>query len=115
MDTTLNTPIGWNSRAEKLSKPVKSDTKLAAFINSQAKYETAWFLVSMVVQGVFLLPIPAVLVFYFNAPTYLVIFTLTFFFANIIAGMSSAGVKTIIYLFGASVIVHLLLLAVFIL
>ena len=113
MDTILNIRTGWNNQTESHSKAMRSESKLAEFINSQKKNETAWFLISMIVQGVFFLPIPAVLVFSFNAPAYVLIFTLSLFFANIIAGMSSAGTKAIIYLFAASIVVHALLLAIF--
>lgn len=113
MDTILNARTSWSNQAESQSKVARSENKLAAFINSQKNNETAWFLISMMIQGVFFLPIPAVLIFSFNAPAYILIFTLGLFFANIIAGMSSAGVKTIIYLFTASVVVHAVLLAVF--
>lgn len=114
MDTILNARTTWDNQTESRSKAVGSKSKLTAFINSQKKNETAWFLFSLVFQGVFFLPVPSVLTFYFGAPAYLVIITLGFFFANIIAGMSSMGIKTIIYLFLASTIVHLLLLAAFI-
>jgi hypothetical protein len=114
MDTILNTRTDWNNQTESQSKAIRSENKLIAFINSQQKNETAWFLVSMIVQGIFFLPIPAVLVFSFNAPAYILIFTLGLFFANIIAGMSSAGAKAIIYLFAASIVVHAVLLAIFI-
>ena len=113
MDTILNAPTSWNNQTESQSKVIRSESKLTAFINSQQKNETAWFLISMIIQGVFFLPIPAVLVFSFNAPAYILVFTLGLFFANIIAGMSSAGAKAIIYLFAASIVIHLLLLAVF--
>lgn len=113
MNTILDARSSWD-RTEKQSKATRNESKLTAFINSQAKYATAWFLASLTFQGVFFLPIPSVLTFYFGAPAYLVIITLGFFFANIIAGMSSMGIKTIIYLFLASTIVHLLLLAAFI-
>jgi len=113
MDTVLNARTSWD-QPEKQLKVARHESKLTAFINSQSKYATAWFLASLTFQGVFFLPIPSVLTFYFGAPAYLVIITLGFFFANIIAGMSSMGIKTIIYLLLASTIVHLLLLAAFI-
>jgi hypothetical protein len=113
MDTILNAHTSWDNQTGSQSKVARPESKLSAIIGSQKKNGTAWFLISMMIQGVFFLPIPSVLTFYFGAPAYLVIITLGFFFANIIAGMSGARVKTIIYLFGASIIVHLLLLAVF--
>lgn len=113
MDTILNASTSWNNQTESRSKAIGSESKLTAFINSQKKNETAWFLISMMIQGIFFLPIPAILVFGFNAPAYILIFTLGLFFANIIAGMSNAGTRAIIYLFAASILVHAVLLVIF--
>jgi hypothetical protein len=113
MATILNNPASWANEATVKNNAVQTESKLTTFINSQKKYVTAWFLISLMVQGVFFLPIPAVLIFSFNAPAYILVFTLGLFFANIIAGMSNAGVKTIIALFASSVIVHALLVAIF--
>ncbi|TWJ01666.1 hypothetical protein JN11_01817 [Mucilaginibacter frigoritolerans] len=113
METTLNAQINWIEKTKAQLKADQPENKLTTFINSQEKNTTAWFLISMMVQGVFFLPMPAVLIYSFNAPAYILIFTLGLFFANIIAGMSNAGVKTIIYLFAAGVAVNLLMLAIF--
>lgn len=113
MDTILSARTSWDNQTEKQSEIIRHESKFTIFINGQKKNETAWFLVSLVVQGVFFLPIPALLVFSFNAPAYILVFTLGLFFANIIAGMSSAGAKSIIYLFAASIVVHAILLAIF--
>jgi hypothetical protein len=113
MDTILNAHTGWKNETANRSIAVRPENKLTSFINSQEKNETAWFLISMVIQGIFFLPLPAVLIFHFGAPAYILIFTLGLFFANIIAGMSSSGARVIIYLFAASFIVHALMLAIF--
>jgi len=89
--------------------PAKSISKLDSFIQSQAKNKTFWFLLSLVFQGVFFLPLPALLIYYFNAPTLIVIITLTLFFANIIAGMGGAGIKTLLKLFAASIAIQVLM------
>jgi len=113
MATILNSPVSWANETTVQNNTVKTESKWTTFVNSQKNYVTAWFLISLIVQGVFFLPIPAVLIFSFNAPAYILVFTLGLFFANIIAGMSGAGVKAIITLFATSVIVHALLVAIF--
>ena len=113
MATTLNSPVSWANEGTVKNSTVKTESSITTFINSQKNYVTAWFLISLMVQGVFFLPIPAVLIFSFNAPAYILIFTLGLFFANIIAGMSNAGVKTIMALFASSVLMHALLVAIF--
>jgi len=86
-----------------------------AFADTQAKNQTIWFLFSLILQGVFFLPIPAALMFYYNAPVIVLIITMILFFANIIAGMGGSGIRVTLTFFVISVVVNLLMLAVFIL
>ena len=88
--------------------------KWLTFTESQAKYKTFWFLASMVAQGVFLLPVPVVLIYYFNAPVLILAVTLSLFFANIIAGMGGSSVRVLLSLFALSLLIHLLMLGAFI-
>ena len=79
-------------------------------MESQSGNKTFWFLLSMVFQGVFFLPLPALLIYYFNAPILILIITLGLFFANVIAGMGGAGIKTLLRLFVVSIAIQLLIL-----
>ena len=83
--------------------------------DSQAPNKTMWFLVSLIAQGVFFLPIPAALMYYYNAPIIVLAITMILFFANIIAGMGGSGIRTVLAFFAISVLLHLVMLAVFIL
>ncbi len=87
--------------------------KFMAFADAQEKSKTLWFLISLIGQGVLFLPIPAVLMYYYNAPIIVLIVTLSLFFANVIAGMGGSGMRTLVSLFALSIIIHLLMLAVF--
>ncbi|MCR8559598.1 hypothetical protein KXD93_18210 [Mucilaginibacter sp. BJC16-A38] len=89
--------------------------KFTNMADSQADNKTLWFVVSLIAQGVLFLPVPAILIYYYNAPVLIVVATLALFFANVIAGMGGAGIRTLLTLFFASVIAHLLILIVFIL
>jgi hypothetical protein len=89
--------------------------KVLAFADSESKQLTLWFIISLIVQGVFFLPIPAVLMYYYNAPVVCVVITLALFFANVILGMGGAGIRTIIFCFALSIALHLAMLAIFIL
>jgi hypothetical protein len=110
----LNAPH-WS--AEKAAQ--KSDTTLwnkwLMIADSQAPNKTMWFLVSLVAQGVLFLPIPAALMYYYNAPIIVLAVTMVLFFANIIAGMGGSGIRTVLAFFAISVLLHLVMLAVFIL
>lgn len=108
--TTITASAGWNENAAVTNKSISLISRWNGFMESQSASKTLWFLVSLIVQGIFLLPEPAVLIYYFNAPVLVLAVTLTFFFANIIAGMGGAGIKTLLWLFVSSIAVHLLML-----
>lgn len=109
-----------------LDRPAQLSTKISIennvstwnrfidFADGQAKNRTAWFLLSLLFQGVLLLPVPAALMYYYDAPIYVLAITMIFFFANIIAGMGGSSIRVLITLFGVSILVHLLMIAAFI-
>ena len=70
---------------------------------------------SLVSQGVLFLPVPAFLLYYYNAPIVVLVVTLVLFFANIIAGMGGSGIRTLLGFFAFSVLVHITMLLVFML
>lgn len=112
--TTITANTAWDA---KTGAPVNNNTLLGKwnlFMESQAERITLWFLVSLLFQGVLILPVPAALIYYANAPVAVLAVTLTLFFANIIAGMGGAGIKTLLWLFAASVMIHLLMILIFI-
>jgi hypothetical protein len=115
METTMSTRVQWTAQPTTKTKTKANNLAYQwnTFVNSQADSKTLWFLVSLVFQGVFFLPIPAILLYYFNAPILVLAVTLSLFFANIIAGMGGAGIKTLLTLFAASIALHALMLIVF--
>jgi hypothetical protein len=111
----LNAPIQWAGETTTATKQtVTFWDKYTSFTNGQAKNRTAWFMVSLLAQGVLFLPIPALLIYYFSAPVLIIVITLALFFANIIAGMGGSGIRTMITLFAVSIAVHVIMLATFI-
>ena len=114
MANILNAPAHWAD--ESTTQTSKSTwSQWLAFADTQAENKTFWFLFSLVLQGVFFLPIPAALMFYYNAPIIVLIITMILFFANIIAGMGGSGIRVTLTFFVISVVVNLLMLVVFIL
>jgi len=87
--------------------------KILNWADDQAPNRTLWFMVSLIAQGVLFLPIPAVLLYYFNAPLGILAITLGLFFANIIAGMGGAGIRAMLGFFAFSIITHLLMILLF--
>ena len=115
MAKSINVPSHW---ADNTASPVASKNlwhKWLDYTDTQAENRTFWFLFSLLAQGVLFLPIPAVLMFYYNAPIIVLIVTMASFFANVIAGMSGSGIRVLLTLFAGSVIAHVLMLAIFIL
>ena len=115
MDTLKLQPTISESHIETIEKTYSIADRLSAFIESQKDKRLAWFMISLLAQAVLILPIPAVLIYYYNASESILIVTLGLFFANIIAGMGGAGIKTLLWLFASSAAVHLLMILLFIL
>ncbi|ASU31954.1 hypothetical protein [Mucilaginibacter xinganensis] len=88
--------------------------KFNAFADGQKQNKTLWFFVALIGQGVLFLPLPALLMYYFNAPIIVLVITLSLYFANIIAGMGGSGIRTMMLLLSVSVLVHVIMLLAFI-
>jgi hypothetical protein len=87
---------------------------LLSIADHQAEHKTIWFFFSLVFQGVLFLPIPAVLLFYYNASIIVLPITFGLYLANIIVGMGGAGIRVVLGLFICSVLINLGMLAVYI-
>lgn len=110
----IHLPAGWANEKTNQKDTLTPWTKLLAFADNQAPYKTAWFLVSLIAQGVLFLPIPAVLMYYYQAPVAVLAVTMTLFFGNVISGMGGSGIRVVLGAFALSVFIHLFMLAVFI-
>ena len=111
MQTAVSLPAKWVNNVPAQNIKVSLLDKWTFFEDTQVKNITLWYLVSMIVQGVFFLPIPALLIYNFHAPVVILFVTLGLFFANIIAGMGGLGIRAILSLFVVSFIAHLLMIA----
>jgi hypothetical protein len=113
MELTIHPQTQWNP--EPGMTHFTTWKKVLAALDSQEDNKTLWYIVSMIVQGVLFLSVPAALIYYFYAPLFILPVTLVLFFGNIIAGMGGAGIRVILSLFIISAIVHLSLLAFYLL
>lgn len=112
MATLTNTTAQW-SEVSLTNNNNNLLNKILAWADKQAPNRALWFMVSLIAQGVLFLPIPAVLLYYFNAPLAVLAITLGLFFSNIIAGMGGAGIRVMLGFFAFSIIAHLLMILVF--
>ena len=83
--------------------------KFTAFADSQHERKAMWYFLTLVVQGVFFLPIPAFLMYYYNAPIIVLLITLACFFTSIIACMGGAGIRSVLFLSAASILIQVIM------
>lgn len=114
---TLKTiaPATWTIAPEKTGIKFNPWAKFMTFADSQKNSHTLWFFIVLMVHGVFFLPLPAVLMFYFNAPAAVLAVTMVCFFTNLIATMGGAGIRTALTVFAASILLHIVMALIFIL
>lgn len=81
--------------------------KFMAYADSQKPNKTLWFFITLIGQGVLFLPIPAVLMYYYDANIAVLAITMVCFFTTIIANMGGEGIRTTLTLLAASVLIHI--------
>src|ERR1700748_1097574 len=104
---TLTTQTNWQNPSIDQSKPRSLWGRWLTIADAEAPRKTLWFFISLISQGVLFLPIPALLMYYFNAPIAVLSISLILFFANFIAGMGGSNIRTTLSLFVISIAVHL--------
>jgi hypothetical protein len=107
---TLKTmsPVSW--AADNHTTTVNSFNPWArfmAFADSQKPNHTLWFFITLVGQGVLFLPIPAVLMYYYDAPIIVLAITMVCFFTTLIANMGGEGIRTTLTCLAASTLIHI--------
>jgi hypothetical protein len=111
METAINTRINLHA-----TQTVKNNTwnELLKMVDKQAENKTAWFLFTLVFQGVFFLPIPAVLMYYYNASIIVLPLTFGLYLGSIIVGMGGSGIRVVIGWLLLSILINLGMLALYI-
>lgn len=93
----------------------KTWQKYIAFADSQTKSRMLWFLVAFVSQAVLFLPIPAALMYYYDASVACLAVTVLLFFGFFVIGMTGFGIRTLIFYIALSFAGNLTMLAFYIL
>jgi len=107
---TLKTSMPANWAQSRTADTQTLWTKYLAFADSQQERKTMWFFLALIVQGVFFLPLPAFLVYYYDAPALAVLsITLTCFFSTIIAYMGGAGIRTVLLMSAISILIQVVM------
>ena len=115
METAINTSIVKEDHNWLTVKETHMWANLMAKLDSEAEHKTIWFLFSLIFQGVLFLPIPAVLMYYYNASIVVLPITFGLYLANIIVGMGGSGIRMVIGFFMFTILVNLFMLALYIL
>ena len=104
-----NVPATWTTTVHENDAHVSLLDKFNDFADSQTERKTMWYFLALVVQGVFFLPLPAFLMYYYDAPIIVLLITLTCFFTSIIACMGGAGIRSVLMLSAASILIQVIM------
>ncbi|MEO6851475.1 MAG: hypothetical protein ABI203_10465 [Mucilaginibacter sp.] len=104
METTINTLTVKNHLL----------ANLLSTADHHAENKTIWFFFSLLFQGVLFLPIPAVLMYYYNASIIVLPVTFGLYLANIIVGMGGSNIRVVLGVLAFSVLINLLMLSLYI-
>jgi hypothetical protein len=115
MTTITNSPASWVSVTSNQKYSVNLWRKWLAIADGQAKNKAVWFVASLVIMGVLFLPLPAVLIYSYNASLTVLLISMILFFSNFIAGMGGSGIRTTLSLFAISIVVYIIMAAIYIL
>ena len=115
MNTLKLNPSVKLAKEETAKKPYSIYQRFNDFAEGQNEKRAAWYLISILGPGVLILPVPAALIYYYNAPAWTVAITVTLFFASVVVGMGGSNIRVLIALLGLNIIVHLLMIAIFVL
>lgn len=110
--STLKThiPASWTNEGDASSQQhVNLLDRFGAFADSQNEKRALWFFVALAVQGVFFLPLPVFLMYYYNASFVVLLITMTCFFTTIIAYMGGAGIRMVLLLSALSILIQVIM------
>ncbi|RZK33520.1 MAG: hypothetical protein EOO90_32165 [Pedobacter sp.] len=110
---TLKTTAAANWTAANATAKTQNNPweKYLTFVDGQSANRTLWFLISLGIHATFFLPLPLVLIGFFNAPIAFLVITMLCFFANFVANMGGSGIRTTFTCFMASIVIHLGMIA----
>ncbi len=113
--TTFKINLSDTGSVSSFLKNNKTWQKYIAFADSQTKNRMLWFLVAFVFQAVVFLPIPAALMYYYNASIACLAVTVLLFFGFLVVGMTGFGIRTLIFYITLSFAINLTMLTIYIL
>ncbi|SFG89346.1 hypothetical protein [Pedobacter insulae] len=101
------TAANWIAANEKAPSNDSAWKKYLAFVDGQKNNSTLWFLISLSIHAAILLPLPLILIGFFNAPISFLVITMFCFFTNFVANMGGSGIRTTFTCFLFSLLIHI--------
>jgi hypothetical protein len=102
-----NTPINWAAHEHNNHHiDLNLIKKFNRFADGQKENQTLWWFVNLMVHGTLVLAVPAVLIYYYNAPVIVLAVTTTCFFSTFVANMCGSGIRTTLGTFFLSLLIH---------
>lgn len=98
--------VNW-AAASKTQTHTSIWAKYLNFVDGQHARRTQWFLISLCIHATLILPLPLILIGFFNAPIAFLGITMSCFFTNFVANMGGSSIRTTFTCFMASIIIHL--------
>lgn len=102
-----STAINWNRVNSTKTTSTGFWTNYINFLDQQQARKTQWFLISLAIHATFILPLPLVLIGFFNAPIIFLGITMACFFINFVANMGGSGIRVTLSCFFGSLAIHL--------
>lgn len=114
--TTLKTtaPAIWNVTTNQALPHTSILTRYNTFADSQKANHTFLFLISLMIHGVFLVPMIGMLTYAYTgaAGPFFLATSLICFFTSLIANMGGSGIRTTVLAFAVSFLVHFIMAAI---
>ncbi|HKG07975.1 MAG TPA: hypothetical protein VKB19_16025, partial [Pedobacter sp.] len=83
--------------------------------DSQKDNHTLWWFINLIIHGNLILFIPAFLIWYCNAPVFVLAITVLAFFGNLVVNMSGAPIRVSLSTFFGSLLINLIMVLIYIL
>lgn len=113
MNTLKTTvPVSWTVKQETTHERFNPIKKFNEFADGQKHMHALWWFVNLMVHGTLVLAVPAVLIYYYNAPVIVLAVTTTCFFTTFVANMCGSGIRTTLATFFLSLLIHIVMILI---
>jgi hypothetical protein len=85
------------------------------FVDGQKPYHLMWWCISLVVHANLVLAVPAILIWQYNAPIFVLGITCLGFFGNLVANMGGMGIRVTLSAFFASLLINMAIILIYVL